>query len=238
MAINIEELKYWKWFSPEKTVPKYDIWGDVELDSDGALLMQTIPGNYFMGRFVPESDLKSQITAADEFGVFIKESGTGVIKTTGLKLYTKSETYNQTEINNFLIKKEDKSNKVTTVSNTSTDTQYPSAKLLYDQLATKEDKSNKTQTIAVAGLTSNDKYPSETAVRTLIDQLYDKILAIVDRSIFTVDITSLSFNPEGESKSVNVTSTRNGNVELWSVTSKPDWITVLGSTFTASENNN
>ena len=33
--------------------------------------------------------------------------------------------------------KEDKSNKVTSISASSTDTQYPSAKLLYDQLATK-----------------------------------------------------------------------------------------------------
>lgn len=35
--------------------------------------------------------------------------------------------------------KEDKSNKVTSIDSESTDTQYPSAKLLYDQLATKED---------------------------------------------------------------------------------------------------
>ena len=34
--------------------------------------------------------------------------------------------------------KEDKSNKVTSISGSSTDTQYPSAKLLYDQLATKQ----------------------------------------------------------------------------------------------------
>ncbi|WP_296884919.1 hypothetical protein [uncultured Methanobrevibacter sp.] len=38
--------------------------------------------------------------------------------------------------------KEDKSNKVTSISSSSTDTQYPSAKLLYDRLGLKQDKSS------------------------------------------------------------------------------------------------
>ena len=41
-------------------------------------------------------------------------------------------------INELDSEKEDKSNKVTSISGASTDTQYPSAKLTYDQLATKE----------------------------------------------------------------------------------------------------
>lgn len=43
---------------------------------------------------------------------------------------------------------EDVANKVTSISSGSTDTQYPSAKLTYDQLALKEDKSNKVTSIS------------------------------------------------------------------------------------------
>ena len=55
--------------------------------------------------------------------------------------------------------KEDKSNKVTSISGSSTDTQYPSAKLVYDQLATKQ------PTISTVNVTvdNNTGTPSGTA---------------------------------------------------------------------------
>lgn len=55
--------------------------------------------------------------------------------------------------------KEDKSNKVTSISGSSTDTQYPSAKLVYDQLATKQ------ATISTVNVTvdNNTGTPSGTA---------------------------------------------------------------------------
>ncbi|MFA5818660.1 MAG: hypothetical protein WC854_05220 [Bacteroidales bacterium] len=51
--------------------------------------------------------------------------------------------------------KEDKTNKITSISGTSTDLQYPSAKLIYDQLALKVDK------VAGKGLSTNDYTTAE-----------------------------------------------------------------------------
>ena len=58
--------------------------------------------------------------------------------------------------------KEDKSNKTTTINSSSTNTQYPSAKAVYNQLALKEDKSNKVTTINSSS--TDDQYPSARAV--------------------------------------------------------------------------
>lgn len=49
-----------------------------------------------------------------------------------------SDMASKTYVDTGLALKEDVSNKVTSISGSSTDTQYPSAKLLYDQLATKQ----------------------------------------------------------------------------------------------------
>lgn len=52
--------------------------------------------------------------------------------------------------------KEDKSNKVTSISGSSTDSQYPSAKLVYDQLALKADSSSVTTGLAAKVAKSGD----------------------------------------------------------------------------------
>lgn len=65
------------------------------------------------------------------------------------------------------------SNKTTTIDSNSTDTQYPSAKAVYDTaivpLANKEDKSNKTQTIDANSTTV--QYPSAKAVYDAIQEV-------------------------------------------------------------------
>lgn len=66
--------------------------------------------------------------------------------------------------------KEDKSNKVTSISSSSTNTQYPSAKLLYDQLELKEDTSNKVAEISPSS--TNTQYPG---AKLLYDQLELKL---------------------------------------------------------------
>lgn len=66
------------------------------------------------------------------------------------------------EVDGELSAKEDKSNKVTTITSSSTDTQYPSAKLLYNQLALKEDVANKTTTLSSSS--TDTQYPSAKAV--------------------------------------------------------------------------
>lgn len=67
-------------------------------------------------------------------------------------------------------KYEVKSNKVTSLSGTSTDIQYPSAKLTYDQLALKENLVNKVTSIS--GASTNTQYPS---AKLLYDQLALKV---------------------------------------------------------------
>lgn len=53
--------------------------------------------------------------------------------------YSEKYCATQNYVDNVVSYKEDKINKVTSVSSSSTDTQYPSAKLLYDKLAAKQD---------------------------------------------------------------------------------------------------
>jgi len=83
-----------------------------------------------------------------------------------------SETLNPqiTTINNAITQlqknKEDISNKVTSLSSSSKNTQYPSAKLVYDQLALKENSSNKVTSINSSS--TNTQYPS---AKLLYDQL-------------------------------------------------------------------
>ena len=67
---------------------------------------------------------------------------------------------------NFVVKNDSsklyelKSNKVTSISDGTTDIQYPSAKLLYDKLGTKIDTSSRAQPLGVATLGSDGKVPS------------------------------------------------------------------------------
>lgn len=84
----------------------------------------------------------------------IESEPTSLLKTLRFFLNIETEVYSDTvaestdeftaltealaEVNDFKNTKEDKSNKVTSIDSESTDTQYPSAKLTYDQLATKE----------------------------------------------------------------------------------------------------
>lgn len=84
----------------------------------------------------------------------IESEPTSLLKTLRFFLNIETEVYSDTvaestdeftaltealaEVNDFKNTKEDKSNKVTSIDSESTDTQYPSAKLVYDQLALKE----------------------------------------------------------------------------------------------------
>ena len=84
----------------------------------------------------------------------IESEPTSLLKTLRFFLNIETEVYSDTvaestdeftaltealaEVNDFKNNKEDKSNKVTSIDSESTDIQYPSAKLLYDQLALKE----------------------------------------------------------------------------------------------------
>lgn len=94
-----------------------------------------------------------------------------------------------------LASKENVSNKVTSVSGSSTDAQYPSAKLVYDQLATKqpslgftaENFSNKSTSVATDGA-SDTKYPSAKAVKDYTDGL---VVGLLDyRGVFDASVNT------------------------------------------------
>ena len=95
--------------------------------------------------------------------------------------------------------KEDKSNKVTSISNNSTNDEYPSAKLLYDQLALKqdkidanhklpanlvegldisgkEDKSNKVTSISASS--TDTQYPSAKCVYDIVGDIESLLAAL------------------------------------------------------------
>lgn len=62
------------------------------------------------------------------------------------------------------------SNKVTSISSSSTNAQYPSAKLLYDQLALKQSTSSRTNTITSSS--TSTQYPSASAILDLLKTIY------------------------------------------------------------------
>jgi hypothetical protein len=81
--------------------------------------------------------------------------------------------YTKTQTDNLLNGKEDNTNKTTTLSDSSTDVQYPSAKVVYDNLILKEDVSNKVTSIDENS--TNTQYPSAKCV-------YDKQSALEEEN--------------------------------------------------------
>ena len=82
---------------------------------------------------------------------------------------------------------EDANNKVTTISSSSTDIQYPSAKAVYDELVDKEDTSNKVTSLSSSS--TDTEYPSAKAV-------YDELAAKEDVANKVTSISSSSTNTE------------------------------------------
>ena len=77
--------------------------------------------------------------------------------------------------------KEDATNKVTSISASSTDTQYPSAKLLYDKLATKADINGNGQLLDVDGIFGSTDSLLYAVGTGNADGNEDKILATTDQ---------------------------------------------------------
>lgn len=79
--------------------------------------------------------------------------------------------------------KENAENKTSTLSSSSTDTQYPTAKAVWDLISVKEDKSNKIT--ALGNNPTDTQYPSAKLVKTITDGLLN---------VTTVNITDTSCN--------------------------------------------
>lgn len=86
-------------------------------------------------------------------------------------VYAKSQTYSKTETDDLLATKEDVSNKTTTLSGSSTDTQYPSAKTVYERLILKENVVNKVN--SVSSSSTDTEYPSAKCVYTIQQALIE-----------------------------------------------------------------
>jgi hypothetical protein len=101
-----------------------------------------------------------------------------------------SVTTNNGNVDTNLDLKEDKANKVTSMSGASTDTEYPSAKAVHDELDLKEDLSNKVT--SVSGASTDDQYPTAKLLNTELD-LIDTQLDAQEfvKTGWPVDITSI-----------------------------------------------
>jgi len=88
---------------------------------------------------------------------------------------TTGEAFNSSKWTETTVMNEKESilNKTTSISSSSTNTQYPSAKAVYDQLTTKENLSNKTTSISSSS--TDTQYPSAKAVQTALDTKQDNL---------------------------------------------------------------
>jgi len=98
-----------------------------------------------------------------------------------------SEMASKSYVDTELELKEDKSNKVTSLSLASTNKQYPGAKAVFDALMLRENKSNKVTSIS--GSSTDTQYPS---AKLLYDQLATKQDALVSgTNIKTINSASI-----------------------------------------------
>ena len=91
----------------------------------------------------------------EQLGTDVRYSGTNYNITNATK-------FSDLMSNDYKNDYEESNNKVTSISASSTNDEYPSAKLLYDQLLLKEDKSNKVTSLS--GSSTDTQYPSAKAV--------------------------------------------------------------------------
>ena len=117
-------------------------------------------------------------------------------------------------LNTELKKKEDTSNKVTSINDLSTDTQYPSAKLLNTELKTKEDVSNKTTVISVNS--TDNEYPTAKAVHSIASTKLDKSDA------FSKNYNDLTNKPTIPTKTSDLTNDSNFITEHQDINGKED----------------
>lgn len=106
----------------------------------------------------------------------------------GTNVYLDGKTPSDILTNTYKQNYELESNKVTSISASSTNTQYPSAKLVYDKLALKEDKSNKVTSITYSS--TDTQYPSAKCV-------YDEVTKINEEfrkkcNTYALDTTTLA----------------------------------------------
>ena len=174
------------------------------------------------------SGVAGAIIKGDLFVISVAGTLGGVAIQVGDEIVAKIDTPGQTSTNwstfntNISYTPENITNKVTSISGTSTDTQYPSAKLVYDQLATKqptgsyEVTTNKENTVLD---NSSTKYPTNNLVKTYVDA--------GDSRISTGCLSSPIFTDNGNgtatvsSAQVNIYSTSNfsGNMYTYTIPS-------------------
>ncbi len=93
---------------------------------------------------------------------------------------------------------------------------------VHTALADKEDVSNKTQTVAATGSTSDDKYPSETAVRAAITASEQATTYRGDTTTITLDTTTNTFSATAGSIASGNTGLVNGGQVYTALADKED----------------
>ena len=115
--------------------------------------------------------------------------------------YTPAITAIQNDITSLQTNKENISNKVTSISDSSTDTQYPSAKLLNTELKKKENVSNKVT--SVSDSSTDTQYPSAKLLNTELKKKEDtsnKVTSVNDSSTDTQYPSAKLLNTELKKK--------------------------------------
>ena len=117
---------------------------------------------------------------------FNTESGKQDISIPLTDIFNPNNYYDKTATNTLLDAKEDKTNKVTTLSSSSTDTQYPSAKVVYTEVNKKEDKTNKVTSLSSSS--TDTQYPSAKVVYTEVNKKEDKTNKVTSISSSSTDV--------------------------------------------------
>lgn len=114
-------------------------------------------------------------------------------------LKDKPNFYDKSQTNALLNNKEDKSNKVTSVSSSSTDTQYPSAQCLYDNLDNYSSLNITQQDVLDSFSEAEENYTTNPSVSNGVLSLSNctvenGVLIISDKQAFIIDDTTMVLN--------------------------------------------
>lgn len=149
-------------------------------------------------------------TSSFDSGISVSNMETSSVYSNGnfVSQYNFNRTVNEDigDLWDSIQNKEDQSNKVTSLSSTSTDTQYPSAKAVYDSLDAKEDESNKVS--SWNSTTNNIRYPTEKLVKDSLDgkadnnHTHEVLLSSNDDSDIQLFNVSAQGVPQGEGQSL------------------------------------
>jgi hypothetical protein len=150
------------------------------------------------------------------------------------ELYTKSEVYTKTEVDTSLNTKQDKSNLVTSVNSSSTDEEYPSAKLLYTTKNTLQSSINTNKTNLENSINTT-KSDLESSITTTKSELKAQIDNKQDVSNLVTSISSSSTDTKYPSAKLLYTTKTGLETQINTKQDKSNLVTSVNSSSTDEE---